>query len=490
VQASPKVTDKELLCPECDYNLTGSTSDRCSWCGWNIDIQQLVASSLNQHTGTRLTVAGTSMLVGLFCTVGLAGLIASSQKLGWRDALAVLSVFAVIVAHFYLAYAALRTHHHWPMRAGEAANVLRLIAWGSIAASLVAATPLLSVAPSPLVVKGVQVNGVLEFIMTAAFFAMPGAMLLVLRLVSYRHKGQKPWLSKGRSDPPSGPPFSVEVDRRYDIGRLSQTWSDAPRPTTPSVEEMIARTWEVETAVAREEGRNLFNGKVGRLIGVQRSQSGLTFQLGATCYRDFLGTNLFHAAEIARLNRAYLADPLGTSALIVTRDGYIVLGLRSRKVVFHPEHLHTFGGLLEEADRTPQGYDLIRSLRRELTEELGLNEANPLTITIIGLVRDSNIRQPELILDVHVALPRPELMAMFAARHDEEHTAIEFVADDPDSILAFLRHASKATPVAQAALLLHGKHAWGTAWYENACVTLYGCHPERSEGSLPQAITS
>jgi 8-oxo-dGTP pyrophosphatase MutT (NUDIX family) len=480
VQASPEISDDELLCPECEYNLTGSTSDRCTWCGWTIDVQELVAANISRHTATRLSVAVAAFIVAIGTTIALMALYTRGRQLGWRDALAVLTVFVVAVAHVSLAVAVLRAPRPWPMRAGEASNVFRVIGWGSIAASFVAATPLLYAAPSPLVVKGVQVNGVLEFVMTAVFFSLPGVMLLVLRLVSYRQKGHGLWLSKSRIGGRSGPPFIIEVNRRYEIEQLSQTWSDAPRPSAPGVEEMIARTWEAESAVAQEEGRKLFNGRVGRLVELAASDAALSFRLGDTCYRDFLGTNLFHAAQVARLSSSFLANALGISALVLTRDGFAALGRRSRKVVIHAELLHTFGGLLEEADRTAQGYDLVKSIKRELEEELGVGPADLSAIAVIGLVRDRAIQQPELIFEIILTLTRNELIAKFGASHDDEHTSLEFVADDPDAAVAFLRQTSKITPVAQVALLLHGKYAWGTPWYEQSCFALYGQRPNDS----------
>lgn len=480
MRVSPEITDTHLLCPECEYNLSGLTSDRCPWCGWTIDVEELVAANISRHTGTRLSVAGAALIVAIGIAIGVLALYSRGRQLEWRDALALVTVLIVSIAHFSLAVAVLRAPRTWPMRAGEASNVFRLIGWGSIVAGVVAATPILHAAPSPLVVKGVQVNGVLEFVMTAVFFAMPGTMLLVLRLVSYRHKGQRSWRSNSRPREQGGPPFVVEIGRRYEVGQLSQAWNDAPRPTAPSVEEIIARTWEVEMAVAREEGRNLFNGKVGRLISVQAADSTMNFQLGETCYRDFLGTNLFHAAEVARFNPSFLADALGISALVITRDGYVVMGRRSRKVVFHPEHLHTFGGLLEQGDRVSHGFDLVKSVTRELAEELGIGSADLSAITVSGLVRDRAILQPELIFDVCVSFTRDELISKFDAQHDDEHTAIEFVADDPGSVISFIRQTAKITPVGQAALLLHGKHTWGTAWFENTCLTLYGELPGKA----------
>lgn len=477
MQPSIENPAQRLLCPECDYDLSGSQqSDRCPWCGWEIDVADLVAANISRHLATRISVAASALMVSAGTMIALLSLVARGRGLDWHDALAVVTVFIVAMAHACLAYIIVRTPRPWPMRGGEVSNTLRVIGWGSIAASLVAATPHLSDAPSPLVARGIQVNGVMEFAMTAAFFSMPGVMLLVLRMVSFRHKGQITWLSRTKTAL-AGAPFFVEVGSPYRTDQLRQAWSGGPRPTSPMVEERIARTWDAEFAVAREEGRQLYNGRVGRLITLEPSKSALHFVLGETCFRDFLGTNLFHADEVARINPVFLADALGISALIITRDGFLVLGRRSRKVLFHAEHLHTFGGLLEDADRTPQGYDLVGSARRELGEELGVTTGEATSMMVTGLVRDRAILQPELVFDVNVTLTHSDLKDRFEARHDDEHTALEFIVDEPDSLVAFLRQGSKVTPVAQAAILLHGKHRWGVEWYQQAFKNLYGTAP-------------
>lgn len=473
----PDSSSPEIICPECEYNLEGLTSDRCPWCGWTIDVQELVAGNLSRRTGHRLSIAGAAIFVGACSTVGLLSLYSHSRALGWRDALAVVSVFAVAIGHFGLAITALRPGVHWPMREGEASNILRLVGWGSIAAAVVSATPLLSAAPHPLIVKGVQVNGVLEFVVTAIFFSLPGVMLLILRLVSYRHPMRKTRVAASSGATAPDHPFLVEVDRSYAPAQLMQEWVEIPRMSSPTVEEMIARTWEVESALAQDGARTLYNGQIGRLTGIVSSDSNLTLKLGPTNYRDFLGTNLFHAADVSRLGGRLLADPLGISGLVLTRDGFVVLGVRGRKVVFHAGHVHTFGGLLENADRAPAGYDLIGSLRRELNEEMGLVEPDITSVTVTGLVRDRLILQPELIFDVLTRLSRAELVARFDPVSDLEHTEWIFVADDPDALVEFLRKKRSITAVAKAALLLHGKHAWGTTWYEQANYTLFGGLP-------------
>ena len=49
--------------------------------------------------------------------------------------------------------------------------------------------------------------------------------------------------------------------------------------------------------------------------------------------------------------------------------------------------------------------------------------------------------------------------------------------DDPESLLAWLDSARPVAPVAEAALLLHGRHTWGDPWYEHACYSRYGAIP-------------
>lgn len=66
----------------------------------------------------------------------------------------------------------------------------------------------------------------------------------------------------------------------------------------------------------------------------------LNLQLGLTCYKDFLGTNwsqeTVNIQERGQVEfgdpKAFLAQPLGVGAVLVTSDGQVVLLRRSQKV--------------------------------------------------------------------------------------------------------------------------------------------------------------
>jgi 8-oxo-dGTP pyrophosphatase MutT (NUDIX family) len=486
---SVDLLDTELTCPECDYNLTGAPGDRCPWCGWRIDVDELVASVAARRSQLRWGVAATALCVGVGSFVVLGAQLVHGHGLSWRDGLAVMAVLVAAVGHLSLAGMVVRSRRHWPMRVDESATVLRFAGWLSIVSGVVAATSLLSAAPTPRIVRGVAVNGVLEFAMTGFFYALPGTMLLVLRLVSFRHAGEKflsrfAGLRSRESVAGIGAPFFIEIEGRYTSDQLSQTWTEDVRPTAPNIEEMIARTWEAETNLAVQSGRNLYNGRLARLVGAEASATGLSLRLGDTCYRDFLGTNLFNAAKVARINPAFLADAVGTSSIVLTSDGFLALGRRSDRVAFHAGFLHTFGGMLEAADRRADGYDIFGGVKREVMEELGVGESEIGSVVLTGLARDVAIRQPEMLFDLGLTLTRAELSARFhPGLSDGEHTAIEFLSDDPEAVVRFLVRTSRIAPVAQAGVLLHGKHHWGADWYEQSCYLLYGGVPSAPAGS-------
>jgi len=477
---SAHLLDAAPICPECDYDLTGAPGNRCPWCGWRIDLDELAAAAASRRSGMRWGIAAAALLVGISSFVILSAQLSHGTRLTWHDALAALAVLIAVVGHLYLAGLAVRGSGKWPMRAHEAAAILRFVGWLSIASGVVASTSVFSAAPTSPTVPDVAVNAAIEFMVTGFFLSLPGTMLLILRLVSFRHSGEK-YLSRfaglrSRGGARrTGAPFVVEVEGPYAADQLSQTRTGEARPTAPDIEDVIARTWEAKMTLAARTDRTLYNGRLARLVRWEAPPTGLHLWLSDTCYRDFLGTNLFNAAAVARSNPRSLADALGTSCIVITPDGYIVLGLRSGRVAFHAGFLHTFGGMLEEADRRVGGYDVFGGARREVVEELGVDDTEIARIVMTGMVRDRAIRQPELLFDLNTSLTRPELAARFhPGLSDGEHTAIEFLSDNPEAVVRSLVRTSQIAPVAQAGLLLHGKHNWGADWYEQTCRLLYG----------------
>jgi len=479
-------TDSLLHCPECDYNLTGATGGVCPWCGSRIDVDMLTSAA--QGTTSR-RVAAT-----VVCLVLGAGSLVSLFSLAWkglssfslRDGLAVISVAAAGMGHLTLAVLTATGRSQWPLRRDEARTILRYVGWLSIVLAVIGATRLVRIR----VVQGFAATNVFEFGLAAILFSLPGWTLLIMCMLAFRpdrHRGNR----RGRGGPDvetPRAPFSIDVLGSFCPEQIVQSWSLEPRPTTPAIEAAIARHWEAESAVALERGRRLFDGALVRVQSVKVINGRLSFVFGPTSYREFFGTNLYGASTAMATGEACLANPLGVSATVITRDGFLAYGRRSDRVAFHAGFVHGFGGMLDEQDRgLNKKFDLFGCIVREVCEELGLSSSHISDVRHVGLVRDNTLQQPEMLFDVTVAVDKAYLASRFEpSLSDGEHTKIEFVPDDPEGVATFLDRVDRMAPVAQAALLLHGRRVWRRDWYDRVCFVRFGRVPEVAFAHEPE----
>jgi len=470
----------ELCCPECDYNLTVAASERCPSCGWLIDAAELVSSSRPRFGAQRIgiIVAAAALSGGSFLVIMFLGVF--GKKLNLLDGVVLFAILLAAGGHAALACAAAGSGRVWPMRLQELRAVLTMAGCVSILAALIGATQALDFEPTPRVVKGVKVNGALEFGLAMLLFTFPGWSLLLLRFISFRPAPSSAPTSGGRGPRPTsgarvGAPFIVEFASVYRRDEVTQRPSSAVRPRSPALEAAVARIWESELALAQDADRELYNGELGRLIRADAVAESLCLELGCTSYREFLGTNLLNATAVWKEGVEYFADPLGVSVVVVTLDNWLALGRRGRRVAFHAGWLHPFGGMLEATDRGPDGtYDVFGCAARELMEEAGVRAHESGDRVILGLVRDRAIHQPELIFRARIKLKRSELDAVFDPRFSGgEHSGMEYVADTPDDLIEAIEKIESVTAVAQASLLLHGRDRWGEGWYASACQRLY-----------------
>ncbi len=491
--------DSELPCPECDYNLTGAAGDRCPWCGWAIDVDTLLRSGRSNPWTHRWGTFAAAVTLGGGSLLAIALMISKGRRLNLFDGLAVLGVVIAALGHLMIAGLAAVQSRPGPIRSRIGADISFWLGVVSIVtATGGAASFLVSASGVPRQVRGVTVSTVFEFALAAAFFSLPAWALLVLRIVAFRARPATRASAHTESTlleaaPHSRSPFRIDFFGPLLPEQISQSWTDTPRSTSPTLERAIAQVWEAESAVAQAENRILVDGALIRLVDHQRGQEGVRLVLGPTSYREFFGTHVHNAPLVAQFGSGGYSEAIGVSAVIVTRDGRLALGRRSRRVANYAEHLHTFGGMLERlagAGRFPP--HVADALAREISEELGIARLDRSRSVLLGLVRDRLLVQPELIFEVAIDLNQQELLESFGkARDGLEHVAIEFLPDDPGRVLPALNSVTKVTPIAEAAVLLHGRRAWGSTWYEQACALLYGSLPAmRPQTAAPQAETS
>jgi hypothetical protein len=172
--------------------------------------------------------------------------------------------------------------------------------------------------------------------------------------------------------------------------QVTIAWTESSRRIVPEVERAIDQAWH---AASQRLGDKLFDGPMCRLENWSATPDRLELTLSRTSYRPFLGTNLFNAHLADTHGRDVLANPVGLSTALQTRDGYLLLGRRNDAVAYYPNRVHPFAGALEPAD----DLDVFAEIRRELREELHLTPDDIESIRCVGLAEDRALRQPELI---------------------------------------------------------------------------------------------
>ncbi|MFO0971914.1 MAG: hypothetical protein U1A27_00540 [Phycisphaerae bacterium] len=265
-------------------------------------------------------------------------------------------------------------------------------------------------------------------------------------------------------------PFVVLAVGRFPRDAVRVTFEDVPRSTTPELEAIIAREWEARLAIAQQRDQSLYDGRLVRYRSHLQREDGLAICTGPTGYREFVGTNLYHADRLDEFGWERFANPIGTTATLETADGFLVFGRRSQRVAFHGGHVHTIGGTLETVDVRPDGtVDVFASVLRELHEEAGLSAAALESFDCVGLIRDREIVQPELLFEGRTRLRLAELMAaMRGAEAADEHVALVALPAAPAAVVPFLCQRRPIAPVACGALLLSGAARWGQKWFESA----------------------
>ncbi|XP_053225086.1 uridine diphosphate glucose pyrophosphatase NUDT22 [Podarcis raffonei] len=171
----------------------------------------------------------------------------------------------------------------------------------------------------------------------------------------------------------------------------------------------------IETAwvARRQQSPWLFDGAKFRLHSIQLEGDILTFCLGLTCYKDFVGTNLADAAgqlqergrEDLGNSQAYLAEPLGVGAMLHTADDKFVFLRRSQCVGEAPGKIDIPGGHPEPqvvmGDAALEGpvrhqdlpgesvvKELFCSVLREIQDEVNLPLPTLSSPMLLGIARN------------------------------------------------------------------------------------------------------
>ena len=253
---------------------------------------------------------------------------------------------------------------------------------------------------------------------------------------------------------PALPPYEMLFRGHVAPDAIGVEYVPGGPPRSAELADAVAREWSERVERAAREGIRLTNGALLRLARYGAGDGRLRLVLGDTTYADFLATNGEPERRV-RMPWEELANPLGTSALVLTRDGSCLLGLRGGGVLLHRGHVHTIGGMFEAADLVEGRVDAPGSILREVREELAVGGADVLEVVCRGIMRDLENLQPELMFEVRVALTADEVEARWSgAESRDEHEGLVRIGDEPSAIREYLGSGVPMAPQAAAALEL------------------------------------
>jgi len=273
-------------------------------------------------------------------------------------------------------------------------------------------------------------------------------------------------------------PFLVDVYGLFGPDQLRIVYREEPAPAIPAVEAMVAQTWDEQMKLARQRGFHLYNGHIVRLLRHRVEDTHLLMEGGPSDFAHFVGTNYLNYHRADEFGWDVFGNPIGVSGILITCDGWILYGRRNQKVACHPGYVQAFGGSLEMQERQPDGtFDAFACVLRELQEEAGVQPEDVKKTVCLGMARDRQIRQPELVFDVRIRQSREEMANRL--RYDDpeqEHEEIVACREAPEAIVPFVQQMAPVSPVAIGALFLHGRQHFGSRWYEQASQDL--CQPQ------------
>ena len=205
----------------------------------------------------------------------------------------------------------------------------------------------------------------------------------------------------------------------------------------------------------KKHNPSLFNGTKFRFAGVRQSDrmhEKVIIDLGITCYKDFLGTNM--SPNWHELKPENLASPLGNAAIVETTDQKVVLLKRSQNVGECPDTIVCPGGhpepemcdiksmedwkqISKSTDPTKESsstdwnekirHELFDAMVREVVEETGIPRCKLGSVKCIGFTERVVNKRPDIIFHIPCSIPAEEVHKLYADGPEHEYESTELI---------------------------------------------------------------
>lgn len=231
---------------------------------------------------------------------------------------------------------------------------------------------------------------------------------------------------------------------------------------------------------------SLWNGTKFRMDSLEEkmNDTAVTFNLGITCYRDFIGTNcspnVHQLCTLGKQNynnsQAYMSDALGVGSLVKTGDDCFILLRRSEmcgeaaglldRPGGHPEPKEVVGEVetheIEISVMSPGDVtkEIFSSILREIIDEVNIPRKYLSQPQLMGLIRNTtNGGKPSCEYYTSCSLKSEEIRQLYLeGSHSEanESTNIHFISMSMITLLADKNGIwNELTPSTKGCLMLY-----------------------------------
>lgn len=175
---------------------------------------------------------------------------------------------------------------------------------------------------------------------------------------------------------------------------------------------MRIKNWRLH----KQKFPDAYDGTLVRLKSFSITKSNVVFHCQPTYYSRYLVSR--NKEFVENHGAEYLANPTGLTIIVISSCRTVVVTRRSNANEQNPGALYFVGGFAEvHAGAIPVNF--LSDAKRELDEELGVNEAQITKLRIIGLAYDPVILHPELTLIAELSIDFNKVQKQWHSAKDQ-----------------------------------------------------------------------
>ncbi len=273
-------------------------------------------------------------------------------------------------------------------------------------------------------------------------------------------EGQLSLLKDAHIKLPNEPRFQPEVLIAFDSMEAPSVFviESEDTPYVPSKDPMAWELFEERVAVLAAGDRH--NGLVNTFEDMTYDEESgeLLLQIGRVGFIDYLAAN---TGELAHDPRIEKANPIILNAMLMTRDGKLVYGVRTPNTAVpngsHPNtQIGPIGGMYSTINRLGLKLNPYEKVGAEICKELGIT-AQDFSVGLSVIYRDAVYSRTNMLFSGQIDMTAEELHEAFMnSGNKREHTDLYFVDPTPQGIDDLLKQNLTVAGTTGVALLLEG----------------------------------